>query len=305
MGYTVAPSWWVMLGCAAVTGYGVGTMDGGLNAYAALRFSSAATNWVHGFYALGASVGPAIMTGVLVAGGDWHLGYLMAGAMLAAVTIGFLFTRARWRFEDNDLAEPGKGRIAMPVSATLRLKEAWFGIGLFALYTGVEVSAGQWTFTVLTQGRGVATGSAGAWVTAYYVGLTLGRIGIGTLTGIFPPDRVLRISIALSVVAATVFWLDFAPWTGFAAMFALGLCFGPVFPSLISTTPKRVGRAHTPNLVGFQVTGAAAGAALIPGGFGLIARFTGVEEIPAVIAALTVALLALFIAMERSSRRKA
>ena len=54
-----------------------------------------------------------------------------------------------------------------------------------------------------------------------------------------------------------------------------------------------------------SVTSRRAGATLIPGGFGLVARFTGVEEIPAVIAALTVALLLLFLAMERSFRRKA
>ena len=303
LGYTVAPNWAVMLGCAVVTGYGVGTMDGGLNAFAALRFSSAVTNWIHGFYALGASVGPAVMTGILLAGGDWQIGYLVAGSMLAAVTVGFLFTRTRWRVDDDEVAD-GPKRPAMRSMETLRLPAAWLGIGLFMVYTGLEVAAGQWTFTVLTEDRGVSTGAAGAWVTAYYVGLTGGRIGIGSLTAIFPAYRVLRISIAVSALATLVFWLDLATWTGFVSMFVMGLSFGPVFPSLISSTPMRVGRPHTPNTVGFQVTGAAIGAAALPGGFGIVAGVVGLGAIPLAIFAGAAALLVLFIVMERVTAHK-
>lgn len=303
LGYTLAPNWIALLACVSITGFGVGTMDGGLNAFAALRFSSAATNWIHGFYALGASVGPAVMTGILVSGGDWRFGYLAAGSMLTAVTIGFMLSRSKWGAdEEGQEAQPDR-KIAK-ASVTLKLPAVWFGIGTFVVYTGLEVAAGQWTFTVLTEDRGISTGAAGAWVTAYYVGLTLGRIGIGSLTSIFPANIVMRISILTAVLAAAVFWLDFTQWTGFIAMFVLGLSFGPVFPSLISTTPSRVGRSHTPNTVGFQVTGAAVGAAALPGGLGIVARSIGLDAIPAVIFGVTLALLVLFISMERYLRAK-
>jgi fucose permease len=305
LGYTVAPNWISMLACAVFTGCGIGSMDGAINSYAALRFSSVVTNWIHGFFAVGASVGPAMMTAILVAGSSWNIGYLIAAGVFASAMLYFLFSRSRWNLDDDaDVQIPKLRQVATRMSDTLRLRQAWFGIALFALYAGVEVAVGQWTFTVLTQSREISTAVAGSWVTAYYVGLTLGRIGVGSLTGFFQPNRVMRASIAAAVVAAVLFWADIAPWLGFVAIFTLGLCLGPVFPSLISTTPARIGRAHTSNLVGFQMTGAAAGVAIIPGGFGLIARFTGVAAIPGGIAVLTVALLVLFVVVERSGRPK-
>lgn len=305
LGYTVAPNWPTMLACAVVTGAGIGTMDGGINSYAALRFSSVVTNWIHAFFAVGASVGPAVMTAILVAGSTWKVGYIIAVGVFGSAMMCFLFTRARWSLDDDtEVQIPKLRQVATRMSATLRLRQAWFGIALFALYAGIEVAVGQWTFTVLTQSREISTAAAGSWVTAYYVGLTVGRIGLGALTGFFQPNRVMRVSITMAVAAAVVFWLDVAQWAGFAAIFTLGLCLGPVFPSLISTTPTRIGRAHTSNLVGFQMTGAAAGVAIIPGGFGLIARFTGVAAIPGAIALLTVALLVLFVVVERSGRPK-
>jgi fucose permease len=303
--YVFAPNWPMMLACAVVAGSGIGLMDGAINSYAALRFSSVITNWIHSFFAVGASVGPAIMTAILVAGGSWRTGYLIAVAVFGSAMLYFLFTRTRWSLDDaTEVPIPKLRQAATRMSDTLRLRQAWFGIALFALYAGIEVAVGQWTFTVLTQSREISTAAAGSWVTAYYVGLSLGRIGVGSLTGFFQPNRVMRISIAAAVIAAALFWLDIAPWVGIVAIFTLGLCLGPVFPSLISTTPARIGRAHTSNLVGFQMTGAAVGVAIIPGGFGIIARFTGVAAIPAGIAMLTVALLVLFVVVERSGRPK-
>jgi fucose permease len=175
---------------------------------------------------------------------------------------------------------------------------------MFILYTGIEVTAGQWTFTLLTEERGFGPGAAGTWVSAYYLGLTAGRIGLGMLTAAVPARRLLRFSIGVSVLAAALFWLDFAPWAAFIGLVLLGLSFGPVFPSLISTTPDRIGRSHTPNAIGFQISAAAVGAALMPLAVGLIADATTLEAVSVSLLVGTVALFLLYEAIERRVGQK-
>jgi hypothetical protein len=59
-----------------------------------------------------------------------------------------------------------------------------------------------------------------------------------------------------------------------------GIACGPVFPSLIAETPSRLGPAHTPNAVGFQVAAAASGQSLLPSAMGALAARSGFEAIP-------------------------
>ena len=68
-------------------------------------------------------------------------------------------------------------------------------------------------------------------------------------------------------------------------MVVCGLAMAPIFPTLIATTPERVGLHHTGNVVGFQIAAATLGASLVPAATGVaVARF-GLEAVaPAVLA---------------------
>jgi fucose permease len=60
----------------------------------------------------------------------------------------------------------------------------------------------------------------------------------------------------------------------------LGFCAGPIFPSLIATTPARFGARHAPNVVGLSVAAAAIGQALLPAVLGVGAASLGLEIVP-------------------------
>lgn len=72
-----------------------------------------------------------------------------------------------------------------------------------------------------------------------------------------------------------------------------GFALAPVFPSLIALTPKRVGASHAPNAVGFQISAAMTGGALLPAFAGLMIDAFGVDFIP-VIHVIEAALLLFF-----------
>ena len=65
----------------------------------------------------------------------------------------------------------------------------------------------------------------------------------------------------------------------FASYRSFGLASAPVFPSLIATTPARLGPAHTSNGVGFQIAAAVLGQSLLPAFAGVLAGRLGLEVI--------------------------
>ena len=303
-GYALSPMWPTMLVSGVIAGMGVGAIDGGLNTFAALNFSARSTNWMHGFYALGASTGPAVMTGFLVSGAAWQWGFVTAAAVPLLLAGAFIATRSRWQTKQK----PGDRRDdEQPVrrqSETLRMPMAWMGMAIFVVYTALEVTAGQWTFTLLTESRGLSTGTAGSWVTAFFIGLAIGRVGLGAATGFMKTQHVIRASVIVAVAAAALFWIDATQWLSVTALFTLGLSFGPIFPSLIATTPARLGRAHTPNAIGFQVAAAAVGAASGPGLVGVLADATSLEAISLALFIGSAGLFVLYESMERLAARR-
>jgi fucose permease len=175
---------------------------------------------------------------------------------------------------------------------------------LFFVYAGVEATAGQWAFTLLTEGRGMPARLAGAAVAIYWGSLTAGRIVFGLLDGRVSADAILRAATLACPLAAALLWLDVAPLVNVSALALLGFGCAPIFPLLISRTPPRLTEAHAPHAIGFQVAAAYLGIAGIPAATGVLARWRGLETIPPVIVVSAVAVLVLHEAVMLRVRRR-
>ncbi|HKQ04803.1 MAG TPA: MFS transporter [Blastocatellia bacterium] len=291
-GYALAPSWGCMVALAPVAGAGSGAIDAGLNSYAALNFSRRTVNWLHACYGIGAAIGPAIMTAVLNAGRPWRWGYAIVAMTQFVMAVAFALTRARWTNIDAKAQAVGK----LPRQSnrgTLRLPAVWLSIAIFFIYTGLETAAGAWAFSFFTEGRGVGAGEAGLWVSVYWGSLTVGRLIFGFVAESRAARWLLRLCLVSIGVGAALIWLNAAPLLSFCGLALMGLASGPVFPSMIAETPRRLGAAHTANAVGYEIAAAMLGASLLPAAIGIAASRFGLESIgPALL--LTAILLFVF-----------
>jgi len=277
IGYALAPAWWVMVSFGAVAGLGAGAIDAGLNTFAATRFSPRMVNWLHACYGVGAASGPLVMTGVLAANHPWQRGYVLVGVWQLLLAACFCLTRRSWA---TGIDSNQRDSISVPRAAslsTLRLPVMWLSIAIFFLYTGIEAAAGIWAYTLFTESRGVPIVTAGFWVSVYWSGLTVGRVLAGVVVGVIPPDRLLRFCVLGLGLGAALIWSNQTGSLSFLGLGLMGLAAAPVFPSLIATTPARLGSAHTGNAVGFQIAAAAIGQSLIPALTGLLAGRLGLE----------------------------
>ena len=282
-GYALAPAWPVMVALAVLNGAGGGAIDGGINVFAASKFSPRVMNWMHGFYGVGATLGPVLMTAVLARGASWRWGYAIVASVIAVMGVCFLVTLRWWDDPDGGTAakpQAAEGAIVEHTTwSTLRQPMVWMQISLFFVYTGIEFATGQWAYTLLTESRGMSMSTAGAAVSTFFATFTVGRFAFGAVANHFPSATLLRAATGAIPVAVLSVWANLYPAVNVAALALLGLSLAPVFPMLMSETPKRLGEQTARRAIGFQVSAASLGGAGLPALIGIVARRAGLEVI--------------------------
>lgn len=280
--YAMAPPWSLLVTASVLVGAAAGALDAGVNAHVALHHGRRAMGMLHASFGVGATAGPLMVTALVVADQSWRVAY---GAMVLAhlgLLMAFVRTRPRWATTPRSDTPPAD-------EGHRRLGALALGMLAFFFYTGLELSAGQWAFSLLTEHRGMGSGPAGLWVASYWGSLTIGRVGLALGGHRVQPRRLLHIATVGAVIGATVVWLDPAG-IGVAALPLLGLCLAPIFPVLVSLTPERLGSARTAHHVGFQLAAAGVGAAVLPGAVGLAVAAAGLDAVGPTLVAMALAL---------------
>ena len=304
LGYALSPSWGVMVFCGLVAGIGTGAIDAGMNTYFAANHSPSLMNWLHACFGLGAAVAPAMTTAILGAGYSWRWSYAVVSVILGLTALCFAATARAWRLrrepqlkgettEETSSTEGDAGPGRVRAVDTLRLPAVWLGITMFFVYTGLEVSGGQWPYTLFTEARAVEHATAGFWVSAYWASLTIGRILFGIAANRFGVVSLLRVAMLGSVCGTALIWWNPTQAVSFAGLALLGFALAPLFPLSISDTPRQIGARHAPNAIGFQVAAASLGIAVLPGLGGFLAERLGLEVIGPFLVALAVVMFLL------------
>lgn len=287
-GYGLANSWPMFLASAFISGLGSGAIDAGLNTYAASHFSEKHMNWLHGCYSTGATLGPVVLTAVFSAGLMWRWGIGFMALLMFTLGLAFVFTRQRW----NDSAPQMAAHAPRNLRQLLGQAPPWLQIVAFWIYAGFEVAAGQWSFSLLTESRGLSVTAAGTLVSAYWACHAAGRFAFGVVVERVGAERVLRGSMAAAVLGAALVAQNFYTPLSAVGLMVLGFALAPIFPCLMSLTPRRFGEANSQHLVGFQTSAAMLGILSFPTLTGLLAERFSLEMVGVVLVALAVALIA-------------
>lgn len=297
----LVPVWWVVIAAALVVGLGGGGIDAALNTYVATNHRASHMNWLHACYGIGTTVAPLVVTALLVAGRAWQWGYVAVSIFQFTLVVTVLLTLAEWQ-----LRPPSDERGEEPVVArgvdTLRLPLVWLSVAVFFFITGTEVATGQWVYTLFTESRAVVVSTAGLWVSIYWGSFTLGRILVGFAADRVRPTALLRVAMICNVAGAALLWWNPVNEVGFAGLALMGVALAPLYPFLISLTPRRLGAGHAANAIGLQGTGGSLGAAALPALAGVLAVSAGLEIIGPFLLVTSVLLLALHEAVVAFSR---
>jgi fucose permease len=295
-GYAFLPVWSWFAACSLLHGLGSGAIDAGLNHYAAHHFSARHMNWLHACYSIGATLGPLIMTATITWRGSFRDGYLTVAVVLLVLTVLFAVTRRWWEDGNEGRKEQEQGQereSTVGMRRALKHPLVRLQMVIFFVYTGLEVTLGQWSFTLLTEARGLTTERAGLWVTIYWASIVAGRVLFGFVVDRWGIVRLLRGSMATAVLGTVLFALNPPGALGAVALAITGLGLAAIYPCLMTQTPQRLGKGIAAHAIGFQVSSAMLGAAAMPSTAGFLAQRFGLENVAvfAVVMAVVVGVL--------------
>jgi fucose permease len=283
VGYTLVPSWWMMVLLGVLAGLGAGAIDAGLNTFFAAHFSEGLMQWLHASYGIGVTLGPIIMTIALTALNSWRVGYRVVGGFQITLATCFVLTLPMWNQKDTSTQRNESKRLTdykTPMGETLRQSQVWLSALLFFIYVGAEVSLGTWTYSLLIESRGIDPAVAGLWVGGYWATFTVGRV----LAGLYAKRAGVNLLVQGSLVGALL-GVALLVWNpsetaNLLAVGLIGFSIAPIFPALMSGTSQRVGAHFAANTIGMQMTATGLGAAVIPSLLGVLARQFSLEVIP-------------------------
>jgi fucose permease len=298
LGYAAAPALWLILVIGPLVGAAAGMMDGGLNTVVALMDRPRLLNLLHGFYGVGTAIGPLLVT-VAILAGSWRPAYLVLAALNVAAALCWLAYRrdvpapaasaagASPAGQPAGTDQPAAGWSRRRVAAVLTL-----GLVVFFVYTGLEVSAGQWETSYLRGHLGLPASAAGLAAFGYWGALTAVRIGLALPARPVPAQTVIRCGLLLSIVACALIWWQPGTVAVVLAFALLGAALAGVFPALIAVTPQRIGTERAQHAIAWQVGAAAAGGSAVSALIGLLIDSTSLAVLGPAIAALSLVLFA-------------
>jgi fucose permease len=259
------PGWQSMIVAVTAVGMTSGVLESLGSRYMAVTASARSAGLLAGSYGVGATVGPALVA----LSGRWEVAYAASSVITLLVGLALLAPSVRW---PGDLA-PARAEDAgqrRGVAPRLDWTVVLVSLSLFAVFVGIEATAGQWTATFLEQARGFDRRLAGLAVSGFFAGVTVGRIGLGAVDH---PRRLPLSVVSLPVPLFAAVALS-PPMMIPVLMFLAGLSLAPTFPTLMAATADRVGSQRAGQVSGWQLLASNAGATVFPAVTGLFVDVT-------------------------------
>ena len=260
--FALASGWWATILASAVLGSGIGLLDAAVNTEAALRGDVRFMGALHGAWAIGASLGPPLVGATLVASDSWRPAYVAAAAAFAL--LGLATYTVRSDLDDSpELETPPSGERSIGRTVVL-------GCALMFVYVGIELGAGQWSYTRFTVDPSLTPGLAGLAVFLYWSALAAGRVALAVFGDRVEPARLFDLSVFTTLGSAGAFWVLPPPAAALLALPCLGAALSVFVPVLLYLTPRRIGSAAAPRAIGYQVAAGMIGGASLPAAVGLL-----------------------------------
>jgi fucose permease len=271
-------------------GGGSGLIDAATNAHTSLNRGVQYMGWLHASWAVGAALGPVVVVISIAATGSWRGSFMAMAATFLAIGLVVGYRRRDWIHTARDGGRPARAAAGQPRSDRRALVLL---IGMFVLGSGLEGTAGDWSYTQLTAGRLLSGGLASTGASLFWAGLAAGRVALGLLGNRVTPMRLLDTGVGVATLAALAFWLAPPLMSALIALPILGAAVSVLFPLLLSITPSRVGAHMASHAIGYELAAGTLGGGGLPALTGLVLQSAGVLSLGPLLALMAAGLTVL------------
>lgn len=313
LGMSLSTSVWGICAFAVPLGLGAGAVDSAINHFLAVHYSSRHQNWVHGFWGLGATIGPYLLAWSLMCGAGWQGGYRTVACLQLALA-ALLFARLKsWNHPPQPPepqaapAEPEEaaGEGTRGVCDVLRLRGARYALTMCVCYCGVEALFGNWTCSFLVVGKGLDAALAAKLAALFFLSITFGRFGSGLIANRLGDVRMLRLGTALMLagVALLLCMPQHGVLPAALAIVLFGVGCAPIYPTIMHLAPPTFGHQNAAAVISAQMVFFYIGSSLMPLLFGGLIKVSTILLFPLVSLLLTGLLTVCLYRLYRSAAR--
>jgi len=279
-------SFLVLLLGQMVIGLAFGFVDISLNTMATLAFQetlSSDLNTIHGLFGLGALLGPLILAFGLYFFKSLELSYFV-GAGVAAITILLVLRQ--------QLPEPARQATNVQqqradnreLQKVLRQGLLWLMVLQLSIYSAAEIGFRSWIVTAVSQSAPTSLALAAPVATAFFIGLTAGRLGGAQLLrrGWMSEAYLLYAALCGGVFCGTIVAIfPGQVLVSYVASALVGCFYGPLFPSIMAITSRRFVHAIGP-VSSILIISTDATSMIVPAAMGLLIPALGINWVMAI-----------------------
>ncbi len=233
---------------------------------------AAASNFGNVFFGIGAFITPFLVGMLLGHLGYRKTGYLIGLFLLFPVVFAALAPYPELERTGQTLAQAFAGEFALLARPAIILA----ALALFC-YIGLEVSMGGWISTYAVD-QGFDTRGAGIVLSSFWIGLMIARLVSSTF---ITPGSEARIIAALAFVALIAIGLMISAKSRTLSallVFAAGLAFGPIFPTVVGLTFSRIDPSLYGSAFGIIFAIGLLGGSTIPAAIGIYSKDKPVKK---------------------------
>lgn len=289
IGFSLAPTFWLLIILTIPYGLGAGSIDAALNNYVALHFKASHMSWLHCMWGLGAMISPYIMGLVLTNSGEYEKGYFIVAIIQLLIALIMLIALPLWKkqkvSENIDTSNIGE---KISLKSLINTKGLIAIAVTFFCYCALEQTAMLWTSSYLNLKDEVNVELAASLASLPFIGITVGRAINGFLTYKFNDTTLIRIGSVIILLGIIVMFLPFGMISSCISLVLIGFGCAPIYPCIMHSTPIRFGANASQVIIGIQMAAAYMGIVLMPPLFGFIAEYISISLFPVFLVVLLV-----------------
>lgn len=296
VGYSFAPNALMLFIMAIPLGLGAGSVDSVLNNFVALYYEPKHMSWLHCFWGIGATAGPAIMSLFLLSEGGWRKGYIVISMIQFILALILLAALPLWqKHSENEIVEDQSKESVISNREAFRIPYVKLALVSFVFFCALELTTGLWSSSYLVTVKGLSASDAARWAAYFYAAITVGRFVSGFLSIKISGAYLIKVGQLICIAGTVMLMLPLPVYFSMVGIVLLGLGTAPIFPSMLHETPNRFGAAASGAIIGLQMAFGYIGSTIFPPLFGTIASVTSLKLFPYF---LLICTLILFISSE-------
>lgn len=255
-----------LFAAAIPLGLGAGSVDAALNGYVANNFKSNIMNFLHGFWGVGAFLGPFTMSFFIKSDYGWRADYIFTAFILCFIALTVFLSRKIW-INKNYTSEE---KVYISNKEALKIPLVKSALTTFLFFSYIELTTGLWISSYFVYGLGISKYYAALITALFYGSITAGRIITGLFSNNFENYKIIRAG-ETAIIAGCILMIFGDKYLSVAGAFIIGIGSSPVYPAMLHETPKRFGEKASLTVMGLQMSVSYTGGAIAPLIFGMLA----------------------------------